>query len=249
MKRRAFTLIELLVVIAIIAILAAVLFPVFARAREKARQSACLSNLKQMGVAIQMYTQDYDERVPMSADQLAQNAGDGWLSFWFGKIQPYVKNQGIFNCPSSDIFKGNFASNTTYEYGANSCVMVGWRTFGWDSQNSICKGFDQGTLRLAEADEPSRVALLSDTAAWAGTPPRLQGTHHFQCWSGTSRVHSTGITLTFLDGHAKWSKRDSAITAYQINPRDPAYNGRGRNWTNPNDPDVGCTLWDGTPQL
>ncbi len=92
--RPAFTLVELLVVIAIIAILAAILFPVFARARENARRSACQSNLKQIGLGILQYTQDYDERFP----QLVQNVdmGLGWVQM----IQPYTRSFQIFQCPS-----------------------------------------------------------------------------------------------------------------------------------------------------
>lgn len=99
-QRSAFTLIELLVVIAIIAIIAAILFPVFAQAREKARATSCLSNLKQMGLGLMMYTQDYDE-----------NLVPAWIGYptygfpgnarWCDVIQPYVKNSQIFTCPSS----------------------------------------------------------------------------------------------------------------------------------------------------
>ncbi len=97
--QNAFTLIELLVVIAIIAILAAILFPVFARARENARRSSCQSNLKQIGLGVLQYTQDYDETLPPGA--LAY--GPGGITLWNGMIQPYVKSTQLFSCPSSDV--------------------------------------------------------------------------------------------------------------------------------------------------
>jgi prepilin-type N-terminal cleavage/methylation domain-containing protein/prepilin-type processing-associated H-X9-DG protein len=95
---KGFTLIELLVVIAIIAILAAILFPVFAQAREKARQASCVSNEKQLSLAVIQYAQDYDERYP-----IGMTSGGDWqpiTNYWVGKIQPYVKNYQVFGCPS-----------------------------------------------------------------------------------------------------------------------------------------------------
>ena len=96
--RRGFTLIELLVVIAIIAILAAILFPVFAKAREKARQSSCLSNVKQLALAVMSYTQDYDEMLPASYKYNSPGA-----TYWSETILPYIKNSQIFKCPSLSI--------------------------------------------------------------------------------------------------------------------------------------------------
>jgi prepilin-type N-terminal cleavage/methylation domain-containing protein/prepilin-type processing-associated H-X9-DG protein len=107
--RKAFTLIELLVVIAIIAILAAILFPVFAQAREKARAISCLSNAKQMGTAMMMYVQDYDETLFLYRNRIpnpfAGQAGIGTssapLTFWNQTLQPYIKNFDVFKCPSN----------------------------------------------------------------------------------------------------------------------------------------------------
>ena len=99
MRRKGFTLIELLVVIAIIAILAAILFPVFARAREKARQSSCLSNVKQIGLAILAYVQDYDETYS-ALYYYPVNATANNCVYWFHKVTPYIKNVQLFKCPS-----------------------------------------------------------------------------------------------------------------------------------------------------
>src|SRR5688572_26979345 len=121
-RKKAFTLIELLVVIAIIALLAAILFPVFARARENARRASCQSQLKQIGLGIIQYTQDYDER--MVYDQIA----DGTLVSFKGAIQPYTKSIQIFDCPSNTSKKvtdnytiiSNYSANTIYFDGTNA---------------------------------------------------------------------------------------------------------------------------------
>ncbi|RYX83646.1 DUF1559 domain-containing protein [bacterium] len=99
-SRKAFTLIELLVVIAIIAILAAILFPVFARARENARRSSCQSNLKQIGVAFMQYTQDYDERYPGASGYYINYGGTNVPVTWDLTMQPYIKSYQIVTCPS-----------------------------------------------------------------------------------------------------------------------------------------------------
>ncbi len=98
--KNAFTLIELLVVIAIIAILAAILFPVFAQAREKARQTSCLSNMKQQGLGVMMYVQDYDETFPQAYYYNNDNNSTNGYTHWTGLVAPYVKNLGIYVCPS-----------------------------------------------------------------------------------------------------------------------------------------------------
>ena len=123
MYRKGFTLIELLVVIAIIAILAAILFPVFAKAREKARQASCLSNIKQMGVATMQYIQDYDECYPLGYRQgltgeylpveKTTATANRWVA-WFDTIYPYIKNGQVFVCPSK---------NGVVDYGYNSWLM------------------------------------------------------------------------------------------------------------------------------
>ncbi len=117
MKRKAFTLIELLVVIAIIAILAAILFPVFARARENARRASCMSNLKQIGLGVMQYTQDYDEFMPDNV---------GYPNGWGAAIYPYIKSTNVFACPddSSDISNPALKRNS-YAYNSNFIAQFG----------------------------------------------------------------------------------------------------------------------------
>jgi prepilin-type N-terminal cleavage/methylation domain-containing protein/prepilin-type processing-associated H-X9-DG protein len=135
-SKRAFTLIELLVVIAIIAILAAILFPVFAQAREAARKSTCQSNLKQLGTAITMYVQDYDELYPHVSVNATGGAGSFFTypnsySTWLGMLQPYIKNHGIGQCPSMapvDMFNLAATANPKLNLGYSYNKLLAWRS-------------------------------------------------------------------------------------------------------------------------
>jgi prepilin-type N-terminal cleavage/methylation domain-containing protein/prepilin-type processing-associated H-X9-DG protein len=115
--KRAFTLIELLVVISIIAILAAILFPVFARARENARRASCQSNLKQLGLGLMQYSQDYDEKLPVSNISNAQ-CGDTVGAGWGSRIFPYVKSTQIFVCPSDSGYVDSGYTRVSYAYNS-----------------------------------------------------------------------------------------------------------------------------------
>src|SRR5450432_3278318 len=117
-KKSGFTLIELLVVIAIIAILAAILFPVFAQAREKARAISCLSNEKQLGLGIIQYQQDYDEHNPGGVNGYGGGAG------WAGQILPYVKSLAVFRCPNdSGVGSGQLADNGISHLNGSSLAL------------------------------------------------------------------------------------------------------------------------------
>lgn len=138
MRKIGFTLIELLVVIAIIAILAAILFPVFAQAREKARQISCLSNEKQFGLAFMQYTQDYDESYPLGvcapADDCNVNGNWAYGRGWAGQILPYVKSSAVYLCPSDPY---SYPDDISYAYNINFALMnpnVWWG--GIDGQSS-----------------------------------------------------------------------------------------------------------------
>ncbi|MBC8102405.1 MAG: DUF1559 domain-containing protein [Cytophagales bacterium] len=146
-----FTLIELLVVIAIIAILAAILFPVFAQAREKARQSACLSNQKQIGIGLGMYAQDYDEVFPVgNAANLALNPPTNTGRGWAGQMYPYIKNIGVFLCPN-DPFESADTSRAEVSYSINQNLSTG-------------PGNRLQTIALSEITAPAQTVFLSESS-------------------------------------------------------------------------------------
>ena len=188
--KRGFTLIELLVVIAIIAILAAILFPVFARAREKARQTACLSNVKQLGLGCAMYAQDYDETLPCV--QHRQTVGP--TLFWFDVIQPYVNNDQIIVCPS--------AKNSTPGYGWNY-PHAGYR-------------LDLGhQLFLGDIEYPAEMMIFGDSNPGSYRYYLYCGVHWPDGIRDDTNVvatrHNEGANFAFADGHAKWAKTSSIL--------------------------------------
>jgi prepilin-type N-terminal cleavage/methylation domain-containing protein len=201
--RHGFTLIELLVVIAIIAILAAVLFPVFAKAKDKARQVKCLSNLSQLGKALMAYANDYDGLTPIPYHTGWWQWGDGT---WRERVQPYVKDTKILVCPvrTAEWYHPNrLLLNPTHRdighYGMNLCIAA--PTFQEDP--------DQ-TRSLVEVPLPATTFYIgeNDDGDWALEP----GT--FGEWENTDGdsypYHFEGACFIFCDGHAEWLKMTQA---------------------------------------
>jgi prepilin-type N-terminal cleavage/methylation domain-containing protein/prepilin-type processing-associated H-X9-DG protein len=221
-RRFGFTLIELLVVIAIIAILAAILFPVFSKARAKARQTQCLNNLRQIGTALNMYSTDYDDKLP------PQNIMPGvpyfqWTLSWhhapFGlavtsslvnSTYPYTKNVGIWYC-QDDVFRSDAASlaaglglsGAATEWGNEAAARAGVISFSqctqWDTwnggQDPLCPPVFSA-LKITGVEAPASQIVLCDNGLDQVDPPGRVG-----------KAHNEGSDFLFLDGHAKWVAR------------------------------------------
>jgi len=236
MRRTGFTLIELLVVIAIIAILAAILFPVFARAREKARQASCTSNLKQLALAWIMYAQDYDETSVFSRAhvncwiqptdlQIAQGGRP-----FYAVLTPYIKNDQLWDCPSANI-RARCANNSMNCYNVNRAITAGMVpatfriTYGGNDQMMAW-----WTLKLAAIVAPTRLMIFADanrvtdhdgTIAFANNvtvcnPSATTGTEN-------DTRHNGGSDIAYSDGHAKWARAQNILNgqAFTRNPTQP----------------------------
>jgi prepilin-type N-terminal cleavage/methylation domain-containing protein/prepilin-type processing-associated H-X9-DG protein len=183
--RSAFTLIELLVVIAIIAILAAILFPVFAQARAKARQTSCLSNDKQVGTAVAMYTQDYDESMVPASWNNGTPASDPCLATgvpttWPVLVQPYVKSWQLFRCPDNLKNPYNFWGSNPYGQQTNTCWKGFTSSYGYNynylNLSSTCNPFPGNPVSLAAIAQPAATVMAvdsksngDDTNGWFGS--------------------------------------------------------------------------------
>jgi prepilin-type N-terminal cleavage/methylation domain-containing protein/prepilin-type processing-associated H-X9-DG protein len=206
-KRTGFTLIELLVVIAIIAILAAILFPVFAQAREQARMSTCLSNFKQMGLGVMMYVQDWDETYPTSRLYHLPGGSDCGQKIitWKTETAPYVKNIGVYKCPSNK--HNNQPDETKGDDSVGFPVFPISYAYSGSALWSTTTG--QVPITLGAIPEPARFIMLvesnqgcADMGIWAVTPAS-------KSWGLTQGffVHPTKrMQALYFDGHAKSTK-------------------------------------------
>ncbi len=199
--RRGFTLIELLVVIAIIAILAAILFPVFAKAREKARQASCQSNLKQWGLAFQMYSQDYDEMLPRGYN--AAPTGP-----WFDVLQPYVKNRQLQECPS---WAGNLNS-----YGINTEIYANVPLANIRKPAETCLLMDGARFTYPTPSDRNpqtwaRIGGCHWQVTFPGCGPWPSGSCQGACTRRIDIRHNDGLNVLWVDGHVKWSRGDELV--------------------------------------
>lgn len=226
--RTAFTLIEILVVIAIISILAAILFPVFARARENARRASCASNLKQLALSVMQYTQDNDGKLMGYTTPKAD--GSGGTSDWnrFNPIQPYIKNRQTLFCPSAP------------KYAATAAVSGAWSTqygFPTDSTNkriytAVVRVWDPGpginhttTTAIDSLPNVSQTCLLGETNYNSATHNNYlnlgYGGSAFGSTSNDSLInwlnrdrHLGGVNFAYMDGHVKWLKKEAIDQVY-----------------------------------
>jgi len=228
-RQRAFTLIELLVVIAIISILDAILFPVFARARESARRSSCLSNLKQMGLAMMMYAQDHDEHITpvytTNSPYVLPNGNTYTTMLWYHALYPYMKNRQIMNCPSSSKIVWSTTSYTgKIPYGFNSSAPTS------ATCPSNC-GVTLSKASLGSIEDPSGTLMILDSRyyrIWYDKILTSEEVLNEPLSDGTCRdgVDSSGVAMSrcavprhletistlFVDGHVKAMKWQTLLT-------------------------------------
>lgn len=205
--KKGFTLIELLVVIAIIAILAAILFPVFARARENARRASCQSNLKQIGLGFKQYVQDYDERYP-------QLGTGGSVESWGIALQPYLKSEQIYQCPSE---------TTGPAAGADLATRGATTNFTDYFYNSAMAGVNESQLtQIAQTimngeGTSGNSASASNGGTTAGPTVTMEANGALTLGStGSAQRHLEGANYGFADGHVKWLRQTAPLNSNGI---------------------------------
>ena len=223
MKRSGFTLIELLVVIAIIAILAAILFPVFARAREKARQSSCSSNLKQVGLGFMMYVQDYDEKLPTQATKCWGQPLLAMIPIYV-RVNPYIKNWQVWACPSASQDYG-CANHSAHYFAVNDAITYGLVPANFQLSYVWSEDLDANVRALSVYQSPASTFLLGDGNAFprAGAvafPNVCGGDCNADRQIDANTRHNGGSNIVFVDGHVKWVNARNIMngTVFQWTP-------------------------------
>jgi prepilin-type N-terminal cleavage/methylation domain-containing protein/prepilin-type processing-associated H-X9-DG protein len=209
MLRRGFTLIELLVVIAIIAILAAILFPVFAKAREKARQASCLSNIKQIGLSVEMYKTDYDQMFPFARNQVPSGY---WYNYF---LEPYIKNKQCTICPSSANWTVGYSFNIQFGYFPGDQITPSRKgtAIMYDGVSEAVVKNPAETIVITEATLPYWYLRYYSTPYTDGSaqsamhaffPQTTEAANAANYNHQEAGIHNGGVNNAFADGHAKW---------------------------------------------
>ncbi len=216
-RKSAFTLIELLVVIAIIAILAAILFPVFARARENARRASCLSNMKQIGLGFVQYSQDYDERMVLPIGDTTSSPANIY-PYWIQLIQPYVKSLQVFSCPSISTQTKYFASSSGVfkSYYANGTRSAAWVPSGFGDTAVDDRPISAAATSLAKFGAPSQTILMGEESTNSTNEPYFLHTNYLTPPNDSLMNHLGTSNWLFVDGHAKALKPLATATPYNM---------------------------------
>jgi prepilin-type N-terminal cleavage/methylation domain-containing protein/prepilin-type processing-associated H-X9-DG protein len=226
-SRPGFTLIELLVVIAVIALIAAMLFPVFSRAREKGRQAACVAHVRQIVMAFHMYSEDYDQQFPPDFSRgrgITTSAEAGGM--WYVQLQPYIRNMGVLHCPSDNI---SDALRTTSDcapalrrdprlpalsYGANAVLILAWYEPTYQAFQTVPSiSRPSQTLLFGDSTEPWAFHFCPDIdpngvhwshVAYANGPPECREDYHGGHSGAGHERHTAGSNIAYVDGHVAY---------------------------------------------